>query len=338
LEDQYFGTPSVRALNLIHDFEIAMWKLGIPIQTRHREVAPGQYEIAPRFNESNISSDQNMLLMEILRRTALKHGMAVLLHEKPFAGVNGSGKHNNWSFGTNKVPSLLAPGDTPSNNIKFMLFLAATLRAVDLHADLLRVAISGAGNDHRLGANEAPPAIVSAYLGDDIERAVEHFVSGAKGLPAPVELKVDLRIPFLPPLERGGTDRNRTSSFAFTGNKFEFRAVGSSHNPSRSNTVLNTIFADSLRVLSAEIKELKLKGMPTDDAIAAIARRHLLAHKRVIFNGNGYSKEWPIEAARRGLPNLRTTPDALEGYASEKNVKLFESLGKQIFDSPIIII
>jgi len=325
LEDQYFGPVTAKYLDCIHDFEVQCWKLGIPIQTRHREVAPGQYEIAPKFAPANVGTDRNLLLMEVLRRTARKHGLAALLHEKPFRGVNGSGKHNNWSLGTNEVPSLLNPGLHPEKNLRFLTFLAATLRAVDLHADLMRAAISGVGNDHRLGANEAPPAIVSAYLGDDIEQAVERFISGDSGVSA-FNTRIDLGIGTLPDLHRVQTDRNRTSTFAFTGNKFEFRAVGSSHNPARSNTVLNTIVAESVRFMAEEIEKLKAAGVSIADAQTQVTRDALKKHQRIIFNGNGYSAEWAAEAARRGLPNLRTTPDALDTFYSEKNVRLFEGM------------
>jgi glutamine synthetase len=263
--------------------------------------------------------------MDVLKRTARKHGLAALLHEKPFAGVNGSGKHNNWSLGTNDVPSLLDPGLQPEKNIRFLMFLAATLRAVDLHADLMRVAISGVGNDHRLGANEAPPAIVSAYLGDDIEQSLERFIGGSHAVSA-FNTRIDLGIGTLPDLHRVQTDRNRTSTFAFTGNKFEFRAVGSSHNPSRSNQVLNTIVAESVAFFADEIAALKAKGMSIADAQVQVTRDSLKKHSRIIFNGNGYSAEWAAEAARRGLPNLRTTPDALDTFYSEKNVRLFEGM------------
>jgi len=231
LEDQYFGHLSDRFLSCIHEFEQEMWKLGIPIQTRHREVAPGQYEVAPKFAPSNVASDRNLILMAVLPKIAVRHGLAALLHEKPFKGVNGSGKHNNWSMGSNAAPTLFQPGDNPQTNTTFMFFVAATVRAIDTHGDLMRVAISGAGNDHRLGANEAPPAIVSAYLGDDISAAVEKFINKDPS-PSTVNTNIDLGVPALPAITRATTDRNRTSTFAFTGNKFEFRAVGSSHNPS----------------------------------------------------------------------------------------------------------
>jgi glutamine synthetase len=322
---QYFHACSQRMLDFLHDVEVQCWKLGIPIQTRHREVAPGQYEFAPKFCPANVGTDRNLLLMELLKRTSRKHGLAALLHEKPFAGVNGSGKHNNWSLGTNDVPSLLDPGLNPEKNPRFMLFLAATLRAVDLHADLMRVAISGVGNDHRLGANEAPPAIVSAYLGDDIEQALDRFVSESTTSQV-FDTKIELGIHTLPDLKRVPTDRNRTSTFAFTGNKFEFRAVGSSHNPARSNTVLNTIVAQSVRFFAEEVDKLKKAGASVEDAMKRVTQGALAKHKRIIFNGNGYSEEWAVEAKKRGLPNLKTTPQALDTLYSEKNISLFESM------------
>jgi glutamine synthetase len=325
LEDQYFHPMTNRYLDCIHEFEINCWKLGIPIQTRHREVAPGQYEIAPKFAPANVGTDRNLLLMEVLKRTARKHNLAALLHEKPFKGVNGSGKHNNWSLGSNEVPSLLDPGLHPEKNARFLLFLAATLRAVDLHADLMRVAVSGVGNDHRLGAHEAPPAIVSAYLGDDIEQSLERFIGGSESV-SEFDTKINLGIQTLPDLKRVPTDRNRTSTFAFTGNKFEFRAVGSSHNPARSNTILNTIVAQSVKFLADEIEALKAKGVAIDVALKQVTQAALKKHKRIIFNGNGYSDEWAVEAAKRGLPNLRSTPQALDTLYSEKNIDLFESM------------
>jgi glutamine synthetase len=325
LEDQYFGPVTSRYLDCIHEFELNCWKLGIPIQTRHREVAPGQYEIAPKFAPANIGTDRNLLLMEVLRRTARKHGLAALLHEKPFAGVNGSGKHNNWSLGTNDIGSLLDPGLQPEKNIRFLMFLAATLRAVDLHSDLMRVAISGVGNDHRLGANEAPPAIVSAYLGDDLEQSLARFLENSDKI-SQFNTRIELGVGALPDLHRVQTDRNRTSTFAFTGNKFEFRAVGSSHNPARSNTVLNTIVAESVRYFANEIDKLKQTGVSISDAQIRVTRDVLKKHSRIIFNGNGYSAEWAEEAARRGLPNLRTTPDALDTLYSDKNINLFEGM------------
>lgn len=326
LEDQYFGAMSDNFLTFIKDVEDASWQLGIPIQTRHREVAPGQYEIAPKFAPGTIATDRNLIMMELLRRISRRHHLAVLLSEKPFKGVNGSGKHNNWSIGSDTVPSFLTPGDDPCNNIMFMVFLAATIRAIDLHGDLMRIAVSGAGNDHRLGANEAPPAIVSVYLGDDIEAVVKNYIAGKKQN-AEVNLSINLGIPTLPALQRSPTDRNRTSTFAFTGNKFEFRAVGASQNPSRSNQILNTIVADSLRFMALELAALLAKNIPKQEALETLVRDVLTRHQRIIFNGNGYSQQWQEEAARRGLPNLRTTPDALKLLLEAKNVAIFEEMG-----------
>jgi len=330
LEDQYFGHISNRFLDMIHDFEVECWKLGIPVQTRHREVAPGQYEIAPKFAPANVGTDRNLIVMQLLHKISRKHGLTALLHEKPFAGVNGSGKHNNWSMGTNLIPSLLNPGPKPEANATFMLFLAATIRAIDTHADLMRFAICGAGNDHRLGANEAPPAIVSVYLGDDIEAAVDRFITN-DNTPSTFESQLDLGISALPNLHRVPTDRNRTSTFAFTGNKFEFRSVGASHNPSRSCQVINTIVAESLNVMSTEIETLMKSGESAASACRTVTANSLQKHRRVIFNGNGYSHEWEVEAASRGLPNYKSTPSALDTFFTPKNVSLFSSL--RVLDS-----
>ena len=285
---------------------------------------------------ANVGTDRNLVLMLLLTKIARKHGLAALLHEKPFRGVNGSGKHNNWSMGSNTVPSLLTPGPHPESNPEFMLFLAATIRAIDKHADLMRVAISGVGNDHRLGANEAPPAIVSVYLGDDIEKCVDRFIDDSAEADKPAgsrrrdgaafKTDIDLGVTTLPNLHRVPTDRNRTSTFAFTGNKFEFRAVGSSHNPSRSNQVLNTIVAESIKHIGQQIKQLIDAGTPVASALRSVTADTLRKHRRVVFNGNGYSDDWQQEAARRGLPNFKSTPSALDTYYSDKNVKLFEEL------------
>ena len=274
---------------------------------------------------ANVGTDRNLILMLLLTKISRKHGLAALLHEKPFRGVNGSGKHNNWSLGSNSVPSLLTPGPKPETNSDFMLFLAATIRAIDKHADLMRVAISGVGNDHRLGANEAPPAIVSVYLGDDIEKCVDRFIDETAE-PTAFKSNIDLGVTTLPNLHRVPTDRNRTSTFAFTQCRFEFRAVGSSHNPSRSNQVLNTIVAESLKYMGQQIKQLVDAGKTVKAALHTVTADTLRKHRRVVFNGNGYSEEWQQEAARRGLPNFKSTPSALDTYYSEKNVKLFEEL------------
>jgi len=326
LDDQYFADISDRMLSVINDAERELWKLGIPMICRHREVAPGQYEVAPMFQEGTQASDNNTLLMSVLQKAARRHDVAAVFHEKPFRGLNGTGKHNNWSVGTNKTPTLFEPGASPETNLEFMLTLGATLRAVDLHGDVMRISISGAGNDHRLGAQEAPPAIMSAYLGEDIEEAVAIF-TGAKATKAPFQAAQDLGAGYLPQVDRATTDRNRTSSFAFTGNKFEFRAVGGSQPVGRSTTALNTILAESMDVMSAEIEGLVAGGMDRSAAAKQVAVATLKNHTRGVFGGDGYSAEWHEEAARRGLPNLRTTPMALAEFTSAKNVELFSKMG-----------
>jgi len=325
LEDHYFCLMSRKMIDAFHQYEVEMWKLGIPVMTRHSEVAPGQYETAPKFARSGLATDRNLLQMHVLRRVAREHGLAALLAEKPFAGVNGSGKHNNWSFGTNIIPTLLEPGDHPQTNTYFMLFLATTLSAVDKHQDLLRIAISGAGNDHRLGANEAPPAIMSAFLGTDIDDAVKRFIAEDTS-DRLFDRRIDLGIPSLPIINRQLTDRNRTSPFAFTGNKFEFRAVGSSQTAARSNTILNTIMAEALRDVTNDVQAEMSKGKSAEEAVKKVARARFIAHSRIIFNGDGYSQEWREEAAKRGLNNFRTTPEALARYTDPKNMKLFEDM------------
>lgn len=322
LDDQYFADMSDRMLSVINDAERELWSLGIPMICRHREVAPGQYEVAPLFSDGTHASDTNMMLMSTLQKVARKHNVAALYHEKPFAGLNGSGKHNNWSFGTNKVPTLFEPGAKPAENLEFWLAMAATVRGVDLHSDLMRFAISGAGNDHRLGAQEAPPAIVSAYLGEDIEDAMNVFL-GESVTRTEVDTSMDLGAGYLPNTPRATTDRNRTSTFAFTGNKFEFRAVGSSQPVGRSSTVLNTIVSESMDFMAAEIE--KRGGGAA--AAKEVAVETLKAHKRVIFGGDGYSAEWQEEAAKRGLNNLKTTADVLDVIVSPKNVELFQDRG-----------
>ena len=331
LDDQYFGAFSDRFLRCMNDAEVAMWKLGIPQTTRHREVAPGQYEMAPVFAHANVAGDYNMLQMDVLTRTAEEHGLQVLFHEKPFAGLNGSGKHNNWSVGTNLIGTLFDPGHQPAQNLLFMTFLAATVRAVHLHGDVLRSAMGGASNDHRLGANEAPPAIMSVFLGSDVTAAVNEFVgedvvkaSNAKG-------SGDLGVGCLPEFTIDPTDRNRTSPFAFTGNKFEFRAVGSTHNPARSNTYLNTAMADALKHISATLSDRigsrKLGKAELAAETAAVVRDVFKQHAAAVFDGDNYSKAWEEEAERRGLQNLRNTVDSIAAFDSEKNYALFEKHG-----------
>lgn len=324
LEDQYLGDLSVKALNCLNEVEEEAWKVGIPMITRHREVAPGQYELACVFDKAPVSGDQNLVLMEVLKKVAQKHNMKALFHEKPFARVNGSGKHNNWSLGTDKVRSIFHPGDHPEENMQFMLFLAGAIRAVDLHADLLRLCVTGASNDHRLGANEAPPAIMSMFIGQDLQYALEKYVTGNSN-PSELKLNLDLGVKSLPMIKRDTADRNRTSPFAYTGNKFEFRAVGSSQPPARSNLMLTTMMADSMKYLGDEVQK-RLGKMSVPEAIHDVVKDIYNKHKRVIFNGNNYSAEWRNEAIKRGLPNYETTPDALPQFTSNKNIELFKSL------------
>jgi glutamine synthetase len=325
LEDHYFGSISPRVLAYMHEVERELWKLGVPVKTRHNEVAPSQFEIAPIFERTTVSTDHNMLTMEVLRQVAQRHGFQCLLHEKPFAGVNGSGKHNNWSIATSAGENLLEPGHTPDENMRFIVFLTATIRAVDLHAELLRMTIATAGNDHRLGANEAPPAIISIYLGEQLSAVVDALITGEpRGSKGGESGTMKLGVSTLPPLPRDATDRNRTSPFAFTGNKFEFRAVGSSQSISQPNTVLNTIMAESLRIIADEIEAKVAAGTSREQAVQQTVQAVLAKHQRVIFNGNGYSAEWHAEAAKRGLPNLPTAVDAIGQFSTDETVAMFE--------------
>ncbi|MCB9877211.1 MAG: glutamine synthetase III [Planctomycetes bacterium] len=324
LEDHYFGSIPRRVLSFMQETEQELWKLGVPVKTRHNEVAPTQYELAPIFERSTIAADHNMLAMEVLKQVAQRHGFQCLLHEKPYAGINGSGKHNNWSMSTDTGENLLEPGSSPGENMRFVVVLAAVLRAVDTYADLLRAAIAHAGNDHRLGANEAPPAILSVYLGEQLTEVVESLVHGKQGDSRRVGT-MQLGVTTLPPLPRDATDRNRTSPFAFTGNKFEFRAVGSSQTPSKPNTVLNSIVADSLEFLAAEI-EKRRAGKSLEAAVNDVVAEVFKKHERIIFNGNGYSSEWHQEAAKRGMPNVPNSVDALLAWGNAKNVELFSRL------------
>ena len=314
LEDQYFGSIRERILAFMMDLDRELWRLGIPAKTRHNEVAPGQFEMAPVFEPTSVGSDHNMVVMSLMRRLATQHGLMFLIHEKPFAGINGSGKHNNWSMATDEGENLLDPGNDPHANAQFLAFLVAVIRAVNDHADILRASIADAGQDHRLGANEAPPAIMSIFLGSQLEDVVEQLGKGAtsgskKGGSA------NLGVTSLPVLAKDDTDRNRTSPFAFTGNKFEFRAVGSSAPIYWPQTVLNTAVADSLDQLADELEKLK----PGDfSGLTAILSRIVGANKQVLFEGNGYSEEWHAEAERRGLPNNRTTVDALPSLTTEQ--------------------
>ena len=326
LEDHYFGAIPDRVLSFMTDAEHQLYALGIPVKTRHNEVAPGQFEIAPIFEHSNIANDHQLLLMQVLRNTARKYGLVCLMHEKPFAGVNGSGKHCNWSMGTDTGMNLLEPGDTPHDNLLFLFYCSAVIRAVDLHQDLLRIAVASAGNDHRLGANEAPPAIMSIFLGDEVTGIFERLANGQGGRGQEPGL-LGLGVPVLPHLPRHAGDRNRTSPFAFTGNKFEFRAVGSSQSISLPTTVLNTIVAESVDALSAQLTAKVAGGASFEDALAELVKENWTRHKRIVFNGDGYSQAWHEEAERRGLLNLRTALDAIEVFCSDKNVNLLEKYG-----------
>ena len=320
MEDHYFGTIKPRVAAYMHDLDLELWKLGIPAKTKHNEVAPCQHELAPVFDTTNIAVDHNQLTMEVMKKVAEKHDLVCLLHEKPFAGINGSGKHNNWSMITNTGVNLLDPGKTPADNIQFLVFLAAIIEAVDDYADLLRVSVASPGNDHRLGANEAPPAIISIFLGAELESVVES-IKNDTFFEKMGTTKMNIGTTVLPHFTKDNTDRNRTSPFAFTGNKFEFRSLGSSLSVSGPNVVLNTAVAE---VLSRFYE--KLKDVAPDDiesAVHQIVKESITAHERVIFNGNGYTDEWVKEAEKRGLYNLRSTPDALPAFIADKNKTLF---------------
>ena len=322
LEDHYFGPLKSRISAYMADLDEALWKLGINAKTKHNEVAPAQHELAPIYATTNMAVDQNQLIMEYMKKTAEKHGLVCLLHEKPYAGVNGSGKHNNWSISTDSGKNLLDPGKTPAENVKFLLVLAAIVKAVDDYQELMRISVAYAGNDHRLGANEAPPAIVSIFVGEELENIIQALISGKayKGAGAGI---MDLGIPSIPTFRKDTTDRNRTSPFAFTGNKFEFRMLGSSQNIAMPNIVLNTAVAESFRQF-ADILE---KADDFDAAVAKIIKDTFTEHQRIIFDGNGYSEEWEHEAERRGLLNLKTSVDAYKLFNLPKNVKLFTEHG-----------
>ena len=326
LEDHYFGTIPDRVLACMMDVERELYKLGVPVKTRHNEVAPGQFEMAPIYENANIAADHQHLLMLMLRKVAAKYGLVALLHEKPFAGVNGSGKHLNWSFGTDSA-NLLEPGDNPHDNMQFLFFCTAVLRAVERHQDLLRMAVAYAGNDHRLGANEAPPAIISVFLGDQLTDIFEQLEKKGSADSSKTGGLLGLGTPILPRLPKHAGDRNRTSPFAFTGNKFEFRALGASQSISWPATVLNTIVAESIDELTTAFEEQIKKHEDIEAALMAVLSPEIPKFKRIIFNGDGYSEEWHKEAERRGLLNLRTTLDALEHYCDDKNVQLFEKYG-----------
>ncbi len=319
LDDHYFGTIKPRVSAYMKELDEELWKLGVLAKTKHNEVAPAQHELAPIFSTTNIATDHNQLTMELMKTVAARHGMTCLLHEKPFAGVNGSGKHNNWSISTDTGVNLLEPGATPSQNAQFLLILTAVIKAVDDYQELLRVSVASAGNDHRLGANEAPPAIISMFLGDELEAIVESIVEGTDYTDKKKKL-MSIGATVLPPIPQDTTDRNRTSPFAFTGNKFEFRSLGSSASISGPNIVLNTIVAEELEQFATELE----KAADFDAALDTLIKRELTAHKRIIFNGNGYSEEWVEEAKKRGLSNLKSTVDALPSFVSDKAVAVFE--------------
>ena len=322
MEDHYFGTLKPRVSAYMHDLDEELWKLGIPAKTKHNEVAPAQHELAPVFDTTNVAVDHNQLTMEIMKKIAAKHNMVCLLHEKPFEGINGSGKHNNWSMSTDTGVNLLDPGKTPAENTQFLVFLVAVIKAVDDYADLLRISVASAGNDHRLGANEAPPAVVSIFLGDELTevlKAIENdeFFAGHSAVQMDIGAKV------LPHFVKDNTDRNRTSPFAFTGNKFEFRMLGSSSSVANPNIILNTAVAESLRQFYEKLKDVPADEM--ESAVHELLKQTIIDHKRVIFNGNGYTDEWLEEAKKRGLYNLVSTPDALPHFIDEKNEKLLTS-------------
>ncbi len=323
LEDQYFGTIKDRVANFMYEAAEEAYKLGIPVMTRHNEVAPHQYEFAPIFEESNIAADHNQLLMDVMKKVALRHNLVVLLHEKPFAGINGSGKHLNWSLADDHGNNLLNPGSTPERNLQFLTVLAAVLRGVYLHADLLRASVALAGNEHRLGANEAPPAIMSVFLGDQLNTILDIIEKGAKQKVSKQDI-VDLGVARLPKFNKDSTDRNRTSPFAFTGAKFEFRAVGSSQNISTPIALINTIIADSLDYVANEIKSIVAKGEDFNTAVIQAASKVIKEAKSIRFEGNNYSPEWVKEARKRGLPNIASTAEALKALTKKENIDLFE--------------
>src|SRR5581483_5725860 len=326
LDDHYFGSIPERILACMLETERELSKLGVPVKTRHNEVAPNQYEIAPVFENSNVGSDHQQLTMQVMQNVARRYGLVCLLHEKPFAGVNGSGKHNNWSMGTDTGKNLLDPGDTPHDNLEFLFFCAAVIQAVNTHQGLLRASIASPGQDHRLGANEAPPAIISIFLGSQLEQVFDAIERGEAGESTPESL-LGLGTPVLPPLPMHGGDRNRTSPFAFTGNKFEFRALGSSMSLSLPNTVLNTIVAEAIDDLADQLESELGAGKDLEAALRPILQSSYAANKQIIFGGDNYSEEWHTEAERRGLLNLRATPDALPYLVSDQTTSLFDGYG-----------
>ena len=318
LEDHYFGAIKPRIAAFMQELDEELWKLGVLAKTKHNEVAPAQHELAPIFSTTNVATDHNQLTMETMKNVALRHGLVCLLHEKPFAGVNGSGKHNNWSISTDTGKNLLEPGKLPQENAQFLLFLAAVIKGVDEYQDLLRISVASAGNDHRLGANEAPPAIISIFLGDELT-AILHAIETGTVYGGTLRVNMEIGVNVLPSFTKDTTDRNRTSPFAFTGNKFEFRSLGSQLNIACPNIMLNTIIADELEQFADELEGKE----DFNGALNALIKRVIKEHKRIIFNGDGYADAWKAEAAKRGLTNLPTTVDALPHYTDEKNVKLF---------------
>ena len=321
LEEHYFGVIRPEVSEFMKELDEELWKLGVPAKTKHNEVAPCQHELAPIFDTTNVAIDHNLLTMEMMKKLAPKYGLICLQHEKPFEGVNGSGKHNNWSMGTGSE-NLLDPGDTPLENLQFLIFLAAVIKAVDEYADLLRTSVATPGNDHRLGANEAPPAIISIFVGEELEAVIDAIASDSP-YAGPVKMKMDLGVDVLPKFSKDTTDRNRTSPFAFTGNKFEFRMPGSAENLSDCNTILNTAVAKELKGYADELEGAE----DFTSAAIALVKRTIRDHRRVIFNGNGYSAEWEAEAAKRGLPNKKNTPAALPALIEPKNIQLMEDFG-----------
>ena len=320
MEDHYFGTIRERVGGFMKDLNVELWKLGVTAKTQHNEVAPAQHELAPIYDIANIAVDRNQIVMEAMKRVAGRHGLACLLHEKPYAGVNGSGKHNNWSLCTDNGVNLLEPGDTPNENIQFLLVLACIMKAVDKHADLLRQSASDVGNDHRLGANEAPPAIISIFLGEQLEDVVEQLIETGEAKTCKEASVLKTGVSTLPDLVKDATDRNRTSPFAFTGNKFEFRMVGSADSIASPNTTLNAIVAEAFCEAADELE----KSDDFDMAVHDLIKKYMTEHQRIIFNGNGYSDEWVAEAERRGLPNIKSMVEAVETLVTEKSIKLFE--------------
>lgn len=321
MDDHYFGSIKQRVSDYMKDLDAHLWRLGVPSKTKHNEVAPGQHECAPIFASANLAADQNQLMMELMKKLAKKHGMACLIHEKPFSSVSGSAKHDNWALSTDDGQNLLKAGRSPLENAQFLTFLAAIVKGVDDYAELLRLSVAGAGNDHRLGANEAPPAIMSIFLGEELEEVLRVLISGGDSVTADKNRYFDIGVSTLPKIKKDTTDRNRTSPFAFTGNKFEFRSVGSSQNVSTPNIILNTIVADSLMQFADELEKVPTDGF--EAALHDLLVRTFKEHSRVIFNGNGYDEAWVEEAKKRGLPNLRTSVDALPHFEDEKSIALF---------------